>query len=138
MSSCLVDTNILLRSAQPSSTQHEMSLTFLENLRARGSRLVLVPQVIYEYWTVATRPINVNGLGMSQDTVETSLRMILSEFRLLRDERGVFDLWRTLVSQHEVSGKTTHDVRLVAAMQRHQIRSILTCRTFSGFQELKC
>jgi Predicted nucleic acid-binding protein, contains PIN domain len=139
MNLCLIDTNILLRSAQPTSSQHEMTLAALERLRAKEFRLVLVPQVIYEYWTAATRPVSVNGLGMTRETVETSLNLMLTDLVLMRDERGVFDLWRLLVSQYDVSGKTTHDVRLVAAMKRHNIKTILTFNSvdFKRFAEIE-
>jgi predicted nucleic acid-binding protein len=38
----------------------------------------------------------------------------------------VLDEWERLVKVHRVSGKNTHDARLVAVMKVHGIASILT------------
>jgi hypothetical protein len=50
----------------------------------------------------------------------------LTRFQLMRDERGVFDNWLNLIQVNQILGKTAHDTRLVAAMQRHSIPNILT------------
>jgi hypothetical protein len=34
-------------------------------LRSQNKKLYLMPQNLVELWTVATRPMDVNGLGMS-------------------------------------------------------------------------
>lgn len=47
-------------------------------------------------------------------------------FKLLRDERGIFESWSALVEFHDVKGKNAHDARLVAAMQRHNLTHLLT------------
>jgi hypothetical protein len=52
--------------------------------------LVIVPQNIYEYWVVATRPIANNGLGFSAKHTESTVDAFLETFSLLRDERGIF------------------------------------------------
>ena len=85
--------------------------------------------MLYEYWVVATRPVNVNGLGMDTGDVEQALENWATLFKLLRDERGVFGYWRDLVSAHQVKGKNAHDARLVAAMQRHRVTTLVTFNT---------
>ncbi len=50
----LVDTNVLLRSAQPAHTQFAAAKSAVKNARLRGYEPCIVPQVIYEYWVVAT------------------------------------------------------------------------------------
>ena len=87
--------------------------------------LCVVPQVLYEYWVVATRPTK-NGLGMSVDEAEADLNKIVSKRQLVRDERTMFERWKQLVIDHQVTGKTGHDAHLVATMQRHGIGHILT------------
>lgn len=42
---------------------------------------------------------------------------------------AIYTVWESLVIQHRVSGKTTHDARLVAAMKVHGVTSILTFNT---------
>jgi predicted nucleic acid-binding protein len=57
---------------------------------------------------------------------------------LFRDERAIFDRWRQLVEQHEVQGKSGHDTRLVAAMNRHRLSYLLTFNhsDFKRFKEI--
>jgi predicted nucleic acid-binding protein len=45
---------------------------------------------------------------------------------LFRDERAIFDLWRELIVQYDVRGKTAHDARLVAEMHRHGLSRLIT------------
>jgi predicted nucleic acid-binding protein len=82
--------------------------------------------VLYEYWVVVTRPKNANGFGASVAEASRAIGKWKLLFRLLRDERGIFTKWEDLVTTSNVSGKTAHDARLVAAMQRHGLTSLLT------------
>lgn len=104
-------------------------------MRRRGYRPAIVPQVLYEFWVVATRPHDQNGLGMSIEEAERDLAKSVQKFDLFRDERAIFDFWHELVVQHEVHGKNAHDARLVAAMKRHGINHLLTFdeREFSRY-----
>jgi predicted nucleic acid-binding protein len=122
----LVDTNVLLRLAQPESPHHATARAALVALDAAGAELCLVPQVIYEYWVVTTRQLSANGLGMTVPEAESAVEMLLSDYSLRRDERGVFGHWRSLVVANEVRGKNAHDARLVAAMARHGLSHLLT------------
>ncbi|MEO8166474.1 MAG: PIN domain nuclease [Betaproteobacteria bacterium] len=85
-----------------------------------------MPQVIYEYWVVATRPLADNGLGMTTGEAEADVGKLIEQFHLFRDERAIFDRWHQLVVQHQVTGKTGHDARLVAAMDRHGIKHLVS------------
>jgi predicted nucleic acid-binding protein len=122
----LVDTNVLLRIAQANSPYRQVAKQALVMLDDAGIKLCLVPQVIYEFWVTATRPIDVNGLEMDMPSVEQSVEQLLRDFVLLRDERGIFPRWQSLVGSFRVQGKTAHDARLVAAMQRHGLTNLLT------------
>lgn len=137
----LLDTNILLRIAQVNSQHHVIAKSAVIALANADVELCIVPQIVYEFWSVATRPIAVNGLGMDVSLADHSVQELLTEFVLLRDERGIFGNWHALVVNHAVQGKTTHDARLVAAMQRHGLLHLLTFndadfRRFSGIDVL--
>lgn len=119
--SLLIDTNVLLRLAQPSSADHATAREALLKLDAEHVELCLVPQVVYEFWVAATRPVSVNGLGMDLATAEDSVLRMIRRFRFFRDERGIFERWHSLVVGSAVLGKTAHDARLVAAIRRHAI-----------------
>lgn len=71
----LVDRNILLRRAQPASPHHQSAFdAWVEPIPA-GDEHCIVPQVVYEFWSVATRPANVNGLGMSVSQAMQSVQI---------------------------------------------------------------
>jgi predicted nucleic acid-binding protein len=121
----LVDTNLLLRM---SNKQHPMFQTAFAAMRwivMNGHEAMLVPQVLYEYWAVATRPVENNGLGYSTAEANTAVLDWLDVCSLV-DDGGVFPLWHNLVSTYDVKGKPSHDARLVAAMERHGLTEIMT------------
>ncbi len=134
----LLDTNILLRLSQPRHPHHEPTLAALDLLRHRELTLDIVPQNLYEYWAVATRSQQENGLGFTAQRIQAEIASICQLFMLLRDERSIFDRWLIIVEQHDVRGKSTHDTRLVAAMQRHGLSHLLTFNRadFSRFTEI--
>ena len=122
----LTDTNVLLRLTQQSDPDHERADAALYALRSRGDEPCVVPQVIYEYWTVCTRPAENNGLAMTVAETFSKIRWLQQLFPLYRDERAIFERWKELVTRHEVKGKTTHDAHLVAAMLQHGLTHVLT------------
>jgi predicted nucleic acid-binding protein len=122
----LIDTSVLVRTSHPQSADYQIAVDAIAALPDTGYEACLVPQVIYEYWVVATRPSRQNGLGFTAQQAASDIAQLRSFFPLLRDERAIFDRWHQLVTDHEVLGKNGHDARLVAAMERHAILQILT------------
>lgn len=122
----LIDTNVLLRSAQPNHSHCVVAKEAVKTVVMRGYIPCIVPQIIYEYWVVATRPADENGLGMPPGEAHDDISKIIDQFHCLRDERAVFDHWLELVKQFEIHGKSAHDTRIVAAMQRHGVAILLT------------
>jgi len=123
----LVDTNVLLRAAAPAQPHHAFATRMLRGSRQVGHDVCVVPQVHYEFWVVATRPLAQNGLGMTAAAAAVHLRTLGPPlFRLLRDERAIYDEWRKLVAAHHVQGRQAHDARLVAAMRRHGVTHLMT------------
>lgn len=124
--SYLVDTNVLLRLAQRTHSMHVDARRALASLRNQGEELCIIPQNIIEFWAVATRPLESNGLGLTVDEAAREIRKLKRLFKLLPDTPAIFTEWENLVIQHQVKGKPTHDARLVAAMVAHKITHILT------------
>ena len=125
----LLDTNILSRMAQPGHVEHRAAVDATDALQLQGNVLCLVPQVLYEFWVVATRPPAVNGLGLAVPVVALELTRLQSLFPLLPDVPAVFSEWERLVMAHQVMGKNAHDARLVAAMAVHGFTHLLTFNT---------
>lgn len=122
----LLDTNILLRYSESGHAQHNVAAQATRILRKNLRKMVIVPQNAYEFWVVATRPVDVNGLGFTVAEAELHLDHLMQLFPLLRDERTILRYWRELVVQYEVKGLKAHDARLVAAMRRHGVSELLT------------
>jgi len=63
--SVLVDTNVLLRRTQPNHPNHAAAVGSVARLLDDGETVCFTFQNIAEFWNVATRPIERNGLGFS-------------------------------------------------------------------------
>ena len=63
---CLLDTNVLLRSGDPASPHHAAAVAAIRSLGNSGEELRIIPQVIVEFWSAASRPAGppANGLGL--------------------------------------------------------------------------
>ena len=122
----LVDANILLRLADPTSKSHVIAGMAVSALCSQGEVLIVVPQSVYEFWVVATRPISSNGLGLSLAECLKEVRNIEATFLLLDDKPAMFTEWKGVVSAFACQGKVAHDARYVAAMRTHGITQVLT------------
>jgi predicted nucleic acid-binding protein len=131
----LIDTNVLLRGAVRTSVRHPTAAGAIAALMAQGDELFVAPQVLTEFWSVATRPPEVNGLGWSVEVVRGEIDAILSQFPLLPETPVVFEEWLRLVTEHRVVGKKAHDARLVALLRVHQLSRLLTFNVgdFKGY-----
>jgi predicted nucleic acid-binding protein len=122
----LLDTNILTRSFQDRHEQHATAVEAVAVLRARGDELFVVPQVLFEFWVVATRPLGENGFGSTPQEAAARLSELKRSFKLELDPPDLFAAWERLVAENEVSGKAAHDARLVASMEKAGLEAILT------------
>lgn len=122
----LIDTNLLLRAVNPDDPQVRIARSAIKALFRRGDTVVMSPQVIYEFWVVATRPIAGNGLGFSTKDAVAAISRWTNVIKIVDDESGICSIWLDLVDRYSVSGKPAHDARLVAAMIKHGINRLLT------------
>lgn len=122
----LVDSNILCRLARSDDPQHQVAREAVEICLQRQEDLLLTPQAQREFWVVATRPREKNGLGLSPSQAAQHLTDFEQFSTFVPDTAAVHQNWRRLVTQHQVSGKDAHDAGFVAAMQVHGVDQILT------------
>ncbi|MCC5608613.1 type II toxin-antitoxin system VapC family toxin [Nostoc sp. CHAB 5834] len=136
--SYLVDTNILLRLVQKNSPMHFDTQRAILMLKRQGELLYIIPQNLIEFWAVATRPINSNGLGLSTAQAVEETNKLKKIFILHLDTPAIFREWESLIVKYQVMGKKVHDARLVAAMITHQITHLLTFNIddFKRFPEI--
>lgn len=123
----VLDTNLLTRNIQPDHPSHTQARNAIVTLRRRGDELCVLAQNLYEFWVVCTRPpTQYDGFGMTAAQAHAELANAKGLFALYRDPAGLYDEWEKLVVHHEVMGKNAHDARLVAAMNLHGLKHILT------------
>jgi predicted nucleic acid-binding protein len=127
--SILADTNILLRRTQPDHSSHTLAVESIAKLLAAAEPVYFTLQNISEFWNVATRPVVNNGLGFSVALALGEVGKIERFLTLLPDSPAVYTEWKSLVVRHGVMGSKVHDAKLVATMQVHGIRRILTFNT---------
>ena len=73
---CLIDTNVLLRSVEGGQPMHATAHQALQQLTKAGVALCITPQNLIEFWVVATRPLAANGLGLTPEEAEKELELI--------------------------------------------------------------
>jgi predicted nucleic acid-binding protein len=124
--SVLIDTNVLLRRTQPDHSQHAAAVESVASLLATGEPVCFTLQNVAEFWNVATRPPSSNGLGFSVAFTLGEIGKIERVLTLLPDSPAIYGEWKRLVVAYNVLGTKVHDARLVAAMNVHGVRRILT------------
>jgi len=126
MSQYLLDTNILLRVADISSETHFLANEAINQIITDGNECVITSQVLIEFWVVATRPLDVNGLGWKTSQIRDYVNDLLENFTLIGETLDIFPNWLQLVTDYDIKGKRTHDIRLLAVMKSHNITHLLT------------
>jgi predicted nucleic acid-binding protein len=122
----LVDTNVLLRSAQPSHPFFFQGSESIARLLEQHHQLFFCPQNIVEFWSVATRPVAQNGLGLTQPKLLKEIASIEKSLTLLPDSSEIYEAWKRIAANHQVLGAKVHDARLVAVMTVYGVENILT------------
>lgn len=126
MTRVLLDTNIVLRLLEKGDPQHGDVRAAVDRCVASGREPCLAAQVVVEFWVVATRPREANGLGWDPPTVRAAVDGLVSLFPMLPDAPEAFAQWLRLVTDGLVLGKRAHDVRLAAAALSNGVGEILT------------
>jgi predicted nucleic acid-binding protein len=121
-----LDTNILTLIAQPSHPRHDTAVAAVRQLESSAQTLRIVPQNLFEFWAVATRPVVSMGLGLTVAEAKAELDKIKKAFLLNLDPPSLLDEWERLFIAHECKGKVAHDTRIVAAMNLHGATALLT------------
>lgn len=136
-----LDTNLLIRSIEKDHPKRPEALVAINKLLRAGEEIFILPQNLIEFWAVATRPKDVEGLGLT--AAESSAHIVTFEtlFSLKEDTSAIYLEWKRLVNQHAVMGKNVHDARIAAALTVHGINHLVTFnkkhfKRFSAFTTL--
>ncbi|NBD31910.1 MAG: PIN domain-containing protein [Cyanobacteria bacterium] len=122
----LLDTNILLRMSDSTSPLNLLAGQVAARLLQQQNQLYITGQNIIEFWVVATRPTEVNGLGWAVERTRSEIQQILNQFPMLEETPQIFPYWLQLVTQYQLQGKRVHDARLVAVMLAYNVTHLLT------------
>jgi predicted nucleic acid-binding protein len=125
--SILIDTNVLLRLAQPNHRQYPAASDGITRARLAGETLYVTPQNIAEILgggDAAGR----SGQRSWPERCGRRGRIATIErlFEVTADDPAIYPIWKGLVITHRVLGTQLYDARLVAAMLAHGIDRILT------------
>ena len=122
----LIDTTILARLANATDARHTIAANAVLQLHRQDEVLHVTPQVLVEFRNVATRPVAVNGLGLSTVDTEAQAATFEARFPLLAETPDIYPAWRALAGALAVVGKQVHDARLVAVCHVHKVTHLLT------------
>ena len=121
------DTNVFLTATDQSRPQHEAANSLIRKAVAGHHQLALSGQVVREYLVVATRPIDVNGLGLSSDDALKNIGVFASPpFAFCEESENVNSRLRSMVEIHALTGKAIHDANVVATMLTSGITTLVT------------
>jgi predicted nucleic acid-binding protein len=136
--SVFIDTNVLVRSTEPSSPMHEPAVRAIASAIESGETVVPTPQVMAEFRNVVTRPLEKNGLGLSPEEARDEIFRLEGFLSLLAETEEVYDEWKRLVMTYRVIGVQVHDARIVAAMRVNRIERLLTfdAQDFLRYQDI--
>jgi predicted nucleic acid-binding protein len=122
----LVDTSVLGRLANRADVAHRIARNAIAELHRRGETLHLAPQNLVEFRNFATRPVKVNGLGLSASAADGLAMTFEAAFSILAETPDIYPAWKTLVGALGVIGKQVHDARLVAICHVNGVSHLLT------------
>jgi predicted nucleic acid-binding protein len=117
----LVDTNILLRSAQPNHPHCPLATRAVSHLLRQKQAVHYCPQNIAEFASVATRPVESNGLGFANEEAWKEIETVEGILTLLPDAPEIYPAWKRLVGDYKVRGLRIFDARLVAVANVHGV-----------------
>ena len=129
MSSWLLDTNMLLRSIDQSCAEYKCANDALVGITERGHEQHVANQSMFEFWVVATRSVERNGLGLPVAQVASLLDQFEEDYINQPDPPSLLGEWRRLVYRYSIKSFKAHDIRLVAYARVSGIPRLLTFNT---------
>ena len=136
--SFFLDTNILLSATDRSRPDFSAARRVFTEAVPQGYHLCISPQIIREYLVVATRPVSVNGLGLSTQNAIDNIEHFRKRTLLLEENNQSAAELLSLLSRYTITGKKIHDAHIAALMVHHVIPTLITCniQDFEQFAEI--
>ena len=132
-----VDTNILVNANVAAAPFHAAALKVLDSLAQSGVPLWISRQILREYLATLSRPQSF-ALPQPASVLAAQVRAFETRFIIAEDGPAVTITLLQLITQTPVGGRQIHDANIVATMQVHGIRKLLTYNVsdFSRFSSI--
>ena len=121
-----LDTNVLLTATTPARPLHQAALEVFNVWPDRGVRLSASGQVLREYLVVATRPAEVNGLGLSPEDALFNASSLGERLQVLAEGEATLRRVERIVRDCGCRGKQIHDAHIVATAVEHGVARLVT------------
>ncbi|MPY96567.1 MAG: PIN domain-containing protein [Actinophytocola sp.] len=122
----VLDTNVLLSATDTGRPEFDRARAALDDWPARGTVLYTSGQILREYLSVATRPVERNGLGLPQPDAIANITALRDRLHLLAENDKVADRMLDLLTTTTCGGKQVHDANIVATMLTHGVHTLVT------------
>ncbi len=134
----LLDSNVLLRWADSRAPEHADCMEAVVRVATASNVVYVCAQVMIESYVVATRPTEVNGLGLAPKEAQQFLADIENSSPCLPEPPNIGKLWSDLITRHSVMGRQAHDARLAALMLSQGVDAIITLnfQDFARYPEI--
>ena len=134
----LADTNVYLSATDRSRANHGDAWRFFQQCTAAGIHCAVTGQILREYLVVATRPVDVNGLGLSLDHALSNVSEFRGRIVYLEENEAVSRELAVLIRRHSITGKRVHDANIAAVLSVHRIPYLITANKddFATFESL--
>ena len=134
----MLDTNILLAATDESRPDHEAAREIIPTSGEKGRGLCVSGQIMREYLVVATRSVELNGLGLNAAHATSNADAFLCFLQMQEESETATRKLIELCRNHDLRGKRIHDANIVATMLAHGIGFLVTLnsRDFAPFEEI--
>jgi len=122
----LLDSNVLLRWADSGAPEHAQCTEAVTRLAETSNVVYICAQVIIESYVVASRPVEVNGLGFTLAEARQFLDDMEQSFPCLPEPSDIAKRWRNLAMRYPIIGRQAHDARIATLMLAQGVTRILT------------
>lgn len=136
----LVDTNVLIYAFSKESEYYKACRELLNNAQEGKLSLCVTPQVLAEFYAIATDSRRTTVPQKPQEIVEVIDQLLeMPGITFLSLPIDVVNRWTTLIRQHPVKGSDIFDVQLVATMLGNGVSQIYTYNRsdFEKFSEIE-
>ena len=132
-----VDTNILVFANTSSAPLHAAAQARLQSISAAGVELWISRQILREYLATLSRPQSFST-PVPAVTLIADIVRFQTQFQIAEDGPAVTANLLGLLASIPIGGKQVHDANIVATMQTHGLRRLLTHNTadFTRFGSL--